>query len=52
VGRALDGADEQTRARILDVVVPAFDAYTHGDEMRFTAACWMISGRAGAEENT
>ena len=49
VGRALDGADEPTRDRVLDMVLPAFDSYIYGDEVRFTAACWMISGRAGRE---
>jgi SAM-dependent methyltransferase len=48
VGRALDGADEETRARVLETVIPAFDSYVQDEEVRFTAACWMISGRAGA----
>ena len=48
VGRALDGADEETRARVLDTIIPAFDSYVQDDDVRFTAACWMISGRAGA----
>jgi len=26
-------------------VRPAFDRYVHGDEIRFTAACWMVSAR-------
>ncbi|HEU4406692.1 MAG TPA: class I SAM-dependent methyltransferase [Polyangiaceae bacterium] len=48
LGRALSEVDEQTRARVLEVVRPAFDPYVHGDEVRVTAACWLISGRASA----
>jgi hypothetical protein len=46
VGQALQDADEQTKARVLDVVRPAFDPYVGGAEVRFTAACWMIAARA------
>jgi ubiquinone/menaquinone biosynthesis C-methylase UbiE len=45
VGRALQESDETTRARVLAVVRPAFDPYVHGEDVRFTAACWMISAR-------
>jgi SAM-dependent methyltransferase len=46
LGRILRAADEQTRARITGAVLPAFDPYVHGDEVRFVAACWIIGGRA------
>jgi SAM-dependent methyltransferase len=46
VGRALEGSDEATRARIIDAVRPAFDPYVHGSEVRFIAACWVIGARA------
>jgi SAM-dependent methyltransferase len=46
VGRALDGADDATRARVLDAVLPAFDPYVDGDVVRFTAACWSVRARA------
>ena len=46
VGRVLAEADAPTRARVLDVVRPAFDPFVHGDEVRFTAACWMVSAHA------
>ncbi len=46
VGRALQGADSALRARVLDAVRPAFEPYVHGAEVRFTAACWEIRGRA------
>ncbi len=43
VGIALQGADEETRARVIDVVRPAFEPFVHGDEVRFTAACWLVT---------
>ncbi len=46
IGRALRAADEQTRARITGAVLPAFDSYIDGDEVRFVAACWMIGARS------
>jgi len=32
----------------IEAVRPAFDRYVHGGEVRFTAACWMVSARADA----
>ncbi len=49
VGRALCSVDEAARARIVDTVRAAFDPYVHGDEVRFTAACWSVGASAGAE---
>jgi ubiquinone/menaquinone biosynthesis C-methylase UbiE len=46
VGRALEGADEATRAKVIAAVRPAFDPYVRGSEVRFTAACWIVSARA------
>jgi len=43
VGTALQEADEATRTRVLEVVRPAFDSYVHEGEVRFTAACWMVT---------
>ena len=43
VGTALQEADEVTRARVTAAVRPAFDSYIHDGEVRFTAACWMVS---------
>lgn len=48
VGRALQDADAATRARALEAMRSAFDAYVHGPEVRFTAACWVVCARAGA----
>jgi SAM-dependent methyltransferase len=47
VGLILQEADEQTRARVVEAVRPAFDPYVHGADVRFTAACWMVEARAG-----
>lgn len=48
VGRALQTADDRTRDKVVEAVRPAFDPYLHGAEVRFTAACWVISARGGA----
>jgi hypothetical protein len=45
VGRALQEADERTRAQVVEAIRPAFDRYVHGSEVRFTAACWAVSAR-------
>lgn len=46
LGRVLPDADEATRRAVIDVVRAAFDPFVHGDEVRFVAACWMVSARA------
>lgn len=46
VGLILQGADDRTRTQVIETVRAAFDPYVHGAEVRFTAACWMISARA------
>jgi len=48
VGIALLQADEKTRARVIHTVRAAFEPYVHGDEVRLTAACWLVKGRADA----
>jgi SAM-dependent methyltransferase len=48
VGKALQEADEATRARVTDTVLAAFEPYVHGPEVRFTAACWNICARPAA----
>ncbi len=45
LGGVLHEADDETRARVIDTVRPAFDPYVDGAEVRFTAACWMVSAR-------
>lgn len=46
VGLALGQADEPTRTRVVQTVRAAFDPYVHGEEVRDTAACWMVGARA------
>ena len=46
VGRILQEADEATRTRVIEAIRPAFEPYVHGADVRFTAACWMITARA------
>jgi SAM-dependent methyltransferase len=46
VGLILQRADDRTRTQVIKTVRTAFDPYVHGAEVRFTAACWMVSARA------
>ncbi|CAL9325691.1 MULTISPECIES: class I SAM-dependent methyltransferase [Streptomyces] len=48
VGMILPEADEETRKRIVETVRPAFDPFVRGADVRFTAACWMVSARAAS----
>ncbi|OHV49084.1 class I SAM-dependent methyltransferase [Pseudofrankia sp. BMG5.36] len=48
VGRALQGADERTRAQVVETARAAFGPYQRGAEIRFTAACWMVGAHASA----
>lgn len=47
LGRVLDQVDAPLRERLVETVRAAFDRYVHEGEVRFTAACWRIAGRAG-----
>ncbi len=51
VGLALQEADSQTRARVIDAMRTAFEPYVHGAEVRFTAACWIARARAARVES-
>jgi SAM-dependent methyltransferase len=46
VGMALQEVDERLRGHVIDTIRPAFEPYVHGPDVRFTAACWMVSARA------
>jgi len=46
VGRALQEADDETRAKVIETARVAFEPYLRGGEVRFTAACWRIDARA------
>jgi SAM-dependent methyltransferase len=46
LGRILPEADDRTRAAVIEKVRPAFDPYVQGEQVRFTAACWMVSAEA------
>jgi hypothetical protein len=43
---ALQDADEATKQRVIERVRPAFEPYIQGDEVRYTAACWIVRGAA------
>jgi hypothetical protein len=47
VAQYLPQLDEPSRTRIIDTVLAAFQPYVHGDEVRYTAACWLLSATAG-----
>jgi ubiquinone/menaquinone biosynthesis C-methylase UbiE len=46
VGLILQEANDRTRTQVIETVRAAFDPYVCGTEVRFTAACWMVSARA------
>ena len=46
VGRILQEMDDRTRAQVIETARVACDPYVHGTEVRFTAACWMVSAHA------
>ena len=48
VGLALQDVDEQTRTRVVETVRVAFEPYVHGGDVRFTAACWMVSAHGSS----
>ncbi len=45
VGQALREADESTRRRVIVDLRTAFQTFVEGPEVKFVAACWMISAR-------
>lgn len=46
LGLLLPTLDEQERTHVLEVARAAFEPFVHGDEVRYTAACWMIHATA------
>lgn len=48
VGLALEQADAATRERVIETVRAAFEPFVLGDEVRFTAACWLVSAQAAS----
>jgi hypothetical protein len=46
VGQILQETDDRTRTQVIETVRAAFEPYVHGAEVRFTAACWLVSARA------
>jgi SAM-dependent methyltransferase len=48
LGRVLQDADDQTTARVLAAVRPAFAPFVEGPTVRFNAACWKVGARAPA----
>lgn len=46
LGLILHETDDRTRTQVIETARAAFEPYVHGAEVRFTAACWMVSARA------
>ena len=46
LGPVLREADETTRGRVVDAVRAGFEPYMRDDEVRFTAACWIVRASA------
>nr|WP_057928303.1 class I SAM-dependent methyltransferase [Burkholderia ambifaria] len=46
VGLALQHADDATRRRVIDTVRAEYDGYLQGTNVRFDAACWLVTARA------
>jgi SAM-dependent methyltransferase len=46
VGLALRQVDDATRRRVIETVRAAFDRYVQGADLRFDAACWLVTARA------
>jgi len=44
VAIALQDADEATKQRVVEAVLPAFEPFIDGDMVRFDAACWIVRG--------
>jgi len=46
VGRVFADLAPDVQDQVVAVVRPAFDPFVDGDEVRFTAACWLVSASA------
>ncbi|MDQ0316691.1 class I SAM-dependent methyltransferase [Amorphus orientalis] len=46
LGRYLGDMNEDTRAKVIETVRAAFEPFVHGDEIRYTAACWLVEARS------
>jgi SAM-dependent methyltransferase len=46
LGRLLPTLDATMQARVIETVLPAFDRFVRGSEVRFDAACWLVCASA------
>lgn len=46
LGTALQNASADLRAKVIETVGPAFEPFVSGNEVRLTAACWMVRASA------
>jgi SAM-dependent methyltransferase len=48
LSRVLPEMEAGLRGRVIETVRAAFTSFVHGGEVRFVAACWMVSAAAGS----
>ncbi len=48
VGLVFGELDERAQVQVIDTVRAALAPYVHDGEVRFNAACWLVSARSGA----
>jgi hypothetical protein len=46
LSRVLPTLERERREHVMATVRAAFEPYLHGDEARFTAACWVLKATA------
>ncbi|MEU6379102.1 class I SAM-dependent methyltransferase [Streptomyces sp. NPDC046909] len=48
LGLILPTVDEETRPHLIETVRAAFEPFVQGADVRFTAACWLVSARVSS----
>ncbi|PTM96643.1 class I SAM-dependent methyltransferase [Streptomyces sp. VMFN-G11Ma] len=48
VSQVLGELDEETRGRVVETVRAAFDPFVEGEDVRFTAACWVVDAHGSS----
>jgi hypothetical protein len=49
VGLILQEAEDRVRTQVIETVREAFDPFVRGEEVRFSAACWMVTAHSRAK---
>jgi hypothetical protein len=48
LGKIFHDLDAPTRDKVIETARPAFEPFVDGTEVRFTAACWLVSANASS----